>query len=69
MHVHAHHQHAHVLSVFSLLATVVKRFTNMSSGGRLNGELWREEEEEEKDKDEGYRKQKLHQGTRDGLLS
>lgn len=42
MHVHAHHQHAHFLSVFSSLTTVVKRFTNMSRGGRVNGELWRE---------------------------
>lgn len=42
MHVHAHHQHAHFLSVFSSLATVVKGFTDMSSGGGLKEELWRE---------------------------
>lgn len=43
MHVHAHHQHAHTCSVFRWLATARRRFANMSSAGRLNGELWREE--------------------------
>lgn len=42
MHVHAHHHQAHFLSVFSLLATAVERFTNRSGGSRLNKELWRE---------------------------
>lgn len=52
MHVHAHHHQAHFVSVFSLLATVVKRFTNMSSicrknfGGR-NRAMMKEEEGEE----------------------
>lgn len=42
MHVHAHHQHAHFCHVFSWLTTAGKRFANMSSGGRLDWEMWRE---------------------------